>query len=153
MLPCTCRVYVVTKIDCVAAFMFPRVMVKTGQQCLCLHPLVWIGRKLPAQPPRPAPGSKTSTGPYSGLGRRQRPGLLVSGRRPASVVRPFLHCQMMKQRVQTSADSSLERGGDNRSQRSRVAPPCQWDSHRRPLQCRGQAAKGSSMKPRRRYWS
>ena len=28
--------------------------------------------------------------------RRQRPGLLVSGRRPASVVRPFLHCQMMK---------------------------------------------------------
>ena len=128
-------------------------MVVIEQQCSCLHPLVWIGHKLLAQPPRPAPGSKTSTGSYSELGRRQRPGLLVSGRPPASVVRPSSHCQMMKQRMQTSSDSSLERGGDNWSRRSRVAPPCQWGSHHRPLQCRGQAAKGSSTKPRHRYWS
>jgi hypothetical protein len=60
---------------------------------------------------------------------------------------------MMKQRMHISFDSSLERGGDNWSRRSRVAPPCQWGSHHRPLQCRGQAAKGSSIKPRRRYWS
>ena len=31
-------------------------MVMTGQQCSCLRPLVWIGRKLPAQPPRPVLG-------------------------------------------------------------------------------------------------
>ena len=39
--------------------MSPRVMVVIGQQCSCLHPLVWIGHKLLAQPPRPALGSKT----------------------------------------------------------------------------------------------
>ena len=48
--------------------MFPRVMVMTGQQCLCLRPLAWIGRKLPAQPPRPVQVPKTSTGRYSRLG-------------------------------------------------------------------------------------
>ena len=133
--------------------MFPRIMVMTGQQCLCLHPLVWIGHKLPAQPPRPVPGSKTLTGPYSGLGRRQRPGPLASGRRPINVVRPSSHCQMMKQRMQTSSNSFVERGGDNWSRRSRVAPPCQRGSYHRPLQRRGLAAKGSSTKPWRRYWS
>ena len=64
--------------------MFPRVMVMTEQQCSCLRPLAWIGRKLPAQLSRPVPVPKTSTRRYSGLGRMQRPGLLASGRRPAA---------------------------------------------------------------------
>ena len=132
--------------------MFPRVMVVIEQQCSCLHPLVWIGCKLSAQLPRPAPGSKTSTGLYLGMGTRQQLGLLASGRRPAGVVRPSSHCQMMKQRMQTSSDSSPERG-DNWSRRSKVAPPCQQGSHHRPLQHRRQAAKGSSTKPWRWYWS
>ena len=128
-------------------------MVMIEQQCSCLHPLVWIGLKLSAQPPRPAPGWKTSTGLYLGLGRRQWPGPLASGQRPAGVVRPSSHCQMMKQRMQTSSDSFLKRGGDNWSRRSRVAPLCQRGSHLRPLQHRGQAGEVSSTKPPRQYRS
>ena len=125
-------------------------MVGIEQQCSCLHPLVWIGCKLLTQLPKPAPGSKTSTGPCSELERRQWPRLLVSGQRPASVVRRSLLCRMMTQRrerTQISFDSSLERGGGNWSRRSKVAPPCRWDPHRRPLQREGQAAEGSSTKP------
>ena len=127
-------------------------MVMIGQQYSCLHPLVWIGRKLPAQPPRPVTGPKTSTVPYLGLERRQRPGLLASGRRPTNVVRPSSHFQTMKQRMRTSSDSSLERGGDKWGRRSRVAPLCQQWSHLQPLRHRGQVRETSIIKPQHLYW-
>ena len=114
-------------------FMFLRIMVVIGQQCSCLRPLVWIGRKLSAQPPRPVLGPKTSTGRHSRLGRRQRPGLQASGRWPTNVVRPSSLFQTMKQRMWTSSDSSPERGEDKWSRRSRVAPLCQQGSHHQPL--------------------
>ena len=77
----------------------------------------------------------------------------AAGKRPATSKQrqAIFPCRMTKQRMQTSSGSSLERGEDKWSRRSRVAPPCQQWSHHRPLQHRGQARETSSIKPRCLY--
>ena len=131
--------------------MFLRIMVVTGQQCSCLRPLVWIGRKLPAQPSRLVLGPKTSTGRHSRLRRTHRLELLASGRLPTNDAKPSSPFQTTKQRMRTSSGSSLERGEDRWDRRSKVAPLWQQRSHHRPLPHRGQARETSSIKPRRLY--
>ena len=126
-------------------------MVMTGQQCSCCLPLMWIGHKLLAQPPRPALGPMTSTGRHSRLWRTHRPEPLASVRRPANDAKLSSPCRTTKQRMRTSSGSSLERGEDKWGLRSRVAPPCQQWSHHRPLQHRVQARETSGIKPRRLY--
>ena len=96
----------------VVSVMRLRVMVVTRQQCSCLHPLVWIGHKLPAQLPRPAPGPTTSTGRHSRLWRMHRPEPLASVRLPTNDAKPSSPFQTTKQRMRTSSSSSLESGGD-----------------------------------------
>ena len=128
-----------------------RVMVVTGQQCSCLHPPVWITRKLPAQPPRPAPGPTTSTGRHSRLWRMHRPELLASVRLPTNDAKPSSPFRTTKQRMRTSFGSSPERGEGRWDSRSRVAPLCQQWSQHRPLQHRAQTKGTCRITLRRLY--